>query len=337
MAADKQIARFADVAMFEAKPNDMASNGEQVEPKVHLVSMTAQPLRTMAAASLLYKGVIVTDPMEVIKKDAIFEFGEMTKTKLQAPLEFIDFHFFFEGVTRAFTHQLVRQRTAVYVQESLRFAVKANAGLEVAYPPSIAELEDDDPARAIWNNAVATTADTYNGLISNGIPAEDARGLLPTNITTRVHYKTNLRNLSEHAGLRLCTQAQYEWKQVWYGMIRAILDYGPVHERWQQREITKLFKPVCFQEGKCGFHATSDRFCSIRDRVDAHASAGDPVDQWTDIDPFEPLREGAARLSPAMKGYLDLPLRYCGTDGEHEEHTYIYHIQEYKCFGIKPS
>jgi thymidylate synthase ThyX len=43
---------------------------------------------------------------------------------LKAPLEAIDFHFMVEGVTRAHTHQEVRQRTAVFAQESMRFAVK---------------------------------------------------------------------------------------------------------------------------------------------------------------------------------------------------------------------
>jgi flavin-dependent thymidylate synthase len=297
---DKQVATWADVAMYPSAHNAQADEGELVEPRVYLVAMTPQPLRTMAAAAELYKGNIRTDPMDIDKSTAMHWFREMTRTKLQAPLEFIDLHFELEGVTRAFANQLVRQRTAVYVQESMRFAVKDNAEFEVAMPPTIATLNDDDPMRVIWQDHVKQTAWVYNSLVNGGIPAEDARGALLLNTVTRVHYKTNLRNLAEHSGLRLCSQAQYEWKQVWYGMIKAILDYGPVHERWQQREITKLFKPVCFQEGKCGFHAESDRFCSIRDRVDVHERNGDPVRDWVDIDPLEPLREGAARLSPYM-------------------------------------
>ena len=34
-----------------------------------------------------------------------------------------------------------------------------------------------------------------------GVPAEDARGLLPTNIATRLHYRTDLRNLVNTAGM----------------------------------------------------------------------------------------------------------------------------------------
>jgi flavin-dependent thymidylate synthase len=225
-------------------------------------------------------------------------FTEMSRTVLKAPLEWINFSFYFEGVTRAFTHQLVRQRTAVYVQESQRFAVKENARWEVAKPPSIARLAEDHPMRVLWDQADTYDAWVYNALIAGGIPAEDARGRLPTNITTRIHYHTDLRNLAQQSGLRLCSQAQWEWKQVWAGILRAIRSYGPDEERWQQDAIAGLFRPICYQTGKCEFMAKSDRFCSIRDRVTDHFLKGEGPDKWDDIDPGEPLREGAARLRP---------------------------------------
>jgi flavin-dependent thymidylate synthase len=294
----KDIAKYADVAMYEAEPDGMALEEGHVEPRVTLVSMTHDPLRVMAAASELYAGRVIYEADDIQPEEALRWLSDMTKTKLQAPLEFIDLHFLFEGVTRAFTHQLVRQRTAVYVQESQRFAVKSNAEFEVAYPPSIADLGDDDANRLIWDGAIKHVTRSYQALINAGVPAEDARGLLPTNITTRVHYKTNLRALVEHAGMRLCTQAQYEWKQVWAGMIAEILRYGPDSNRWQQKAIASLFKPVCYNTGRCGFRAETDRFCSIRERVETHYAHGEAPDTWTDINPLEPLHEGTARLRP---------------------------------------
>lgn len=336
MEPGTSIQRWADTAMYPAAHNEQADRGELVEPKVTLVSMTPQPLRTMAAACELYVGHIFTDPMDISKPLALHWLEEMTRTELESGLEFIDLHFFIEGVPRDFTHQAVRQRTAVYVQESQRFAVKENAQFEVTMPPSISKLAEDDPMRVLWIQADEYDAQVYNGLISGGIPAEDARKRLPQGITTRLHYKTNLRNLIPLAGKRLCSQAQYDWKKVWYGMIQAILNYGPVHERWQQREISKLFKPICYQTGKCGFHAESDRFCVIRERVDAHAANGEQPRVWLDIDPMEPLREGAARMSPAMAEYLRLPLKYCGDSDSHDEHPHLYHLQNYRCLGIHP-
>jgi flavin-dependent thymidylate synthase len=268
-----------------------AEDGD-VTPRVTLISMTQDPLRVMAAATELYRGRVVHDPAEISREVAEHWLEDMTKTTLSAGLEFIDFHFLIENVTRAFTHQLVRQRTAVFVQESMRFAVKDNAAFEVAMPPSIASLADDDPKREVWQTAVYQAASAYLGLVNVGIPAEDARSLLPTNITTRVHYKTNLRNLAEHAGMRLCSQAQFEWKQVWREIVRALQD---LHD-WQTDAIVRqLFKPVCYQTGKCEFMAATDRWCSIRDRVEAHHRAGEAPDMWVDINPMEPLTEGAAR------------------------------------------
>lgn len=297
-AKSTEVVKWADRAMFKAEVDPEAAAGEAVTPRVVLLSMTANPLMVMAAASEMYKGHIVRDPNSISVDTALFWWDEMTKTKLHAPLEYIDLHFFIEGVTRAFTHQLVRQRTAVYVQESLRFAVKENAAFEVALPPSLQGLKDDDPRIVIWRNNIKRTSDDYMALIHNGVPAEDARGLLPTNITTRVHYKTNLRNLAEHAGMRLCSQAQQEWKLVWNEIIRAVREYGPENDRWQQREIVRLFKPVCYQTGSCGFHGENDRWCVIRDRVDAHAAKGDHPSVWLDINPLEPLMHGAAIQKP---------------------------------------
>jgi len=302
MTSRKDVARYADMAMYAAEKNPMAELGEPVRPLVYLVHMTEDPLRVMAAASELYAGRVVTEPWEVDEKTARKWLADMTRTKLQTPLEYIDLHFLFEGVTRAFTHQLVRQRTAAYIQESQRFAVKENAELEVAYPPSIASLKEDDPNRVIWNDAVKDVSRSYLALVNNGIPAEDARGLLPTNITTRIHYKTNLRGLSEHAGMRLCSQAQSEWKQVWAGILTAIRNYGPTSERWQQEAIADLFKPICYQTGRCEFRAATDRYCAIRTRVEAHFARGEEPSKWHDINPAEALVDGAARLAPGEVG-----------------------------------
>jgi flavin-dependent thymidylate synthase len=296
----KEIVRIADVAMYDSKPYEGLH--------VKLLSMTQNPLRVIATAAEMYSGKVITDPSEISRKKALEWLEDLQRTGTGAPLEFVEFHFLFEGVTRAFTHQLVRQRIgATYVQESMRFAVKRDAALAVVTPPSIAALKEDDPRRVLWDAEVKRIGETYNALIDNNIPAEDARGLLPTNIATRIHYHTSLRGLRDHAGMRLCSQAQYEWKQVWGLMLRAIrnapyeLDGHSFNEAWQYDAISKVFKPVCYHTGKCEFMAATDRFCSIRERVQAHYAKGEPSSTWgRDIDPLEPLLEGAARKAPAQ-------------------------------------
>jgi flavin-dependent thymidylate synthase len=290
----REVARYADVAMYLAEP--LTEEGEQLaEPTVTLLDMTANPLRLMAAVSELYRGGVYRDPAEITKEQALEWLGSARTSKISAPMEWITFSFLFEGVSRALTHQLVRQRTAVYVQESMRFAVKDNAMMEVLMPHSIASLPEDAPLRVVWNNAVFQAADNYDNLVHNGIPAEDARGLLPTNIATRIHYHTDFRNLVAQSGLRLCSQAQHEWKVLWRHILNAIVEYGSHHERWQQIAIASMFQPICYQTGKCEFMGPADRYCAIRERVEAHHAKGERPETWADIDSRILLRPDVAR------------------------------------------
>lgn len=302
----KVVQKWADAAMFTSEPLDA-----QQGPKVYLLAMNTDPLGSVAAAAKMYKGEVVRDLSEVTDEERRYYLAELQKTKLTTPLEAVNFHFLIEGVTRSFTHQLVRQRTAAYAQESLRFAVVEDGFADrVALPPSLAgtdeahskdwrEMTPSDKNRLIWDSALARVGEAYKLLVEAGMPAEDARGLLPHNITTRVHYTTNLRALLDHAGNRLCTQAQFEWRLVWARIVEAIRSYDPrkanairlngedpgkweypLPDQWQFEALANIFKPVCYQTGKCAFAADFDRKCSIRNRVQANADLNRPPSEW---------------------------------------------------------
>jgi flavin-dependent thymidylate synthase len=301
-----EIQRWADKAMFKAEEID-ASAG----PKVYLLWMTPDPLGAIAAACKMYKGEVVRDLSTITDGERLEYFEQVQRTKLKAPFEFVKFHFLIEGVTRAFTHQMVRQRTAAYAQESLRFAVKED--MPVGLPPSLAGTEDywaagdmpsvpetnEEHMRAIWENAKEYNQNVYNELVNMGMPAEDARGMLPHNVLTRLHYTTDLRALLDHAGNRLCTQAQFEWRLVFAKIIEAIREtdvqnhfrVGPGEFLraemangkdcvYMADKLLSAFKPVCFQTGKCEFKANFDRHCKIRERVDAFEKHGVPSSEW---------------------------------------------------------
>lgn len=308
------IERYADAAMFEAAP--MQSN----VPKVHLLQMSPDPLGAIAAACMMYEGRPTYDLADITDDERRHYWEQVQKTHLTAPLEFVHLHFFLEGINRAFTHQLVRQRTAVYAQESMRFAVKRDMAAEASVPPSIRTAPPS--MKEFWDETLHTIQDAYNYLVANGIPAEDARDILPHATTTRVHYATNLRNLVDHAGNRLCTQAQFVWRVVFAGVVDSIRNYGAddrrcftesdgtcvstglcMHsaERWQFETIanSNYFRPVCYAQGKCPFKADFDRGCTIRGRVDQNAKIGRPAEEWgepwgTDgrVIPVKPVIEG---------------------------------------------
>lgn len=323
------IAKWADKAMFQAEPID-ATEG----PKVYLLWMTPDPLGAIAAACKMYKGEVVRSLSDVSHEERLEYLQQIQKTKLKAPFEFVKFHFMIEGVTRAFTHQMVRQRTAVYAQESLRFAVKED--MPVGLPPSLAGTEDywaaqdmpDVPEtngermRNVWEAETQNIREAYLQLINMGMPAEDARGLLPHNVLTRLHYSTDLRALQDHAGNRLCTQAQFEWRLVWAQISKAIREYRPhaamldslpddmynvertmlesldASDAWQYEALADVFKPVCYLTGKCEFKANFDRACSIRERVDANEAIGRPSSEWDKPIVTGPADEGIPEIKP---------------------------------------
>lgn len=279
----EEVSKWVDQAMYEAAPI------EPTGPKVHLLWATPDPMGAVAAMCRMYEGIPTSSLFTVSDHERIRYWEQVQKTHLKAPLEAVVFHFFIEGVSRAFTHQMVRQRTAVYAQESLRFAVKENMVGEAALPPSI-----NTPKRQEhWGRALGTIQASYNQLIADGVPAEDARGLLPHATTTRLNYVTNLRNLIEHAGNRLCTQAQFEWRAVFIELVKSIRDYDPPDSpgwktQWQFRAMVEsaIFKPVCFSLGHCPFMAVFDRQCTIRERVNRG--------EFDQIDPHEYMSDPTA-------------------------------------------
>src|ERR1044071_6268010 len=166
MAKGNEIQRWADSAMFQSEemPFDVNKDG----PQDHLIGMTSDPLGVVAAVSKMYKGEVVRSLSDVTHAERHEYFEEIKATKLKAPFEFVKFHFMIEGVTRSFTHQMVRQRTAVYAQESLRFAVKENLDEEVALPPSLIGLPADAPQRVLWRQALNKVDDVYSALVADG-------------------------------------------------------------------------------------------------------------------------------------------------------------------------
>ena len=290
---------YIDKAMFPAEPIKVRT------PQVTLLWMTPDPLGAIAAACRMYEGKPTYNLRDISDDSRRYYWEQARSTHLKAPLEFVKFHFFIEGVDRSLTHQMVRQRTAVYAQESMRFAVKDHLRTETSIPPSLAgtvewdEEKTFDPDRPdknkrqamrdAWEQCLISIQDTYNWLIAEGMPAEDARGLLPHSTLTRLNYCTDLRALMEHAGNRLCTQAQFHWRLLFLEIMKAIKGYNdpgmalsgrPEQYRWQYEEIASIFRPVCYQHGSCPFKADFDRGCTIRERADRGAFDEIDIREW---------------------------------------------------------
>lgn len=327
------IERWGDSQQFHAAPHEGVDPDVGVLPEVHLQWMTPDPLGALAMGVGMYSGKVFRHISEVTDDDRREAWEAMLKTHLTGGLEIIRFQFLFDGVDRAFTHQDVRARQAAFFQESLRFAVLDDLTEATSLPPSLAgtkltedynrmgtfrEMRDSNEfaragdrerQRMIWDYVIRGISEGYNALANEyAMPAEEARGLLPTAVATRIVHNADLRNLVHHAGNRLCTQAQFHWRIVYNGIVASIRNYTPdfswmggpesgfgtsqrtylVQEweqkfRWQYETIanSSLFRPACYQLGRCPFQASFDRACTIRERVEIRAKHGgkDPS-QW---------------------------------------------------------
>lgn len=158
--------------------------------------------------------------------------GYMMDT-IKSSFEFVDYVFEIKNVSRAFTHQLVRTRTASFQQQAMR-VVDAR---DFAYLQS---SEDDE-----YKNAIENSLTAYGKMIDSGTPVQDARGILPIAIHTEIFIKANLRTLSNMAELRLCKRAEGEYQSVFKKMIAAVIDIHP----WAE----PLLKVYCIRTGICYF------------------------------------------------------------------------------------
>ena len=173
-------------------------------------------------------------------------------------LEFCDFTFHIEGVSRALTHQLVRHRIASYAQRSQRYC--SENGFDYVTPFSV--KQDLEKIQA-YNRAMLYAEKAYRELQELGVSNEDARMVLPNACETVIEVKMNLRSLIHFMNERLCTRAQWEIRQLALEMKKCVLAVYP--------ELAEFLVPKCEIHKKqpfCPEHSTCGRHPRLKDIYD---------------------------------------------------------------------
>lgn len=159
------------------------------------------------------------------------ELAYMART-IPSSWEFVEYTFMIEGVTRAFTHQFVRTRTASYAQQTMR--VLNVEGWTYGTGPSFDQFRYGQDGSVIdgsplswYQKEMDLIAMTYREMIREGVKEEDARGILPTNIHTNIVSQMNLRTFVEMARKRASSRTQGEYRSVLEGMKEAVLAVHP--------------------------------------------------------------------------------------------------------------
>lgn len=132
--------------------------------------------------------------------------------------EHINFTFMISGVSRALAMQFLRHRHQSPSMQSQRYCT-VKEQFDYVTPKTIqnnAELKEG------FDLAMHSLYSVYNILVNAGIPAEDARYLLPNAITTNLTVTLNARELQTIAHERLCTTAQWEIRELVSNMVKLI-------------------------------------------------------------------------------------------------------------------
>ena len=134
-----------------------------------------------------------------------------------SPLEQVWFEFGIAGVSRAFSHQFVRHRMGIsFEQQSQRYVTFKGGEFPYTVPESVKRAGFTADYEAAFDGVAAL----YDRLITAGVPAEDARFVLPNATNTNFKVTVNFAELLHIADLRLCTRAQWEFRKV-VAMMRA--------------------------------------------------------------------------------------------------------------------
>ena len=162
-------------------------------------------------------------------------------------IEHIQLSFAISNVSRACTHQLVRHRLMSFSQKSQRY-VKEKGQFDFLIPPTI---ERNPQLREKFISFMGEISDKYQEFVDAGIPAEDARAVLPNAASSSLVASLNLRELIHLAQLRLCTRAQYEIRT----MVKAMCDEVVKVEPW----LKDYLVPKCEFLGFCDEHKSCGR------------------------------------------------------------------------------
>jgi len=177
---------------------------------------------------------------EEVDKELRYVFGTIASS-----WEFVDYIFLIAGVSRGFSHELIRTRQASYAQQSMRAVNMKNFDYI-----STGKCESDKDMSEYYDSAMGCINESYNELIQMGADIQDARGILPTNICTNIMMKINLRSLSNLMNDRLCFRASGEYQDVAKEMKKKVLEVHP----WAK----PVLQVNCVQYGFCKFRNFTD-------------------------------------------------------------------------------
>ncbi|MBQ2887636.1 MAG: FAD-dependent thymidylate synthase [Firmicutes bacterium] len=215
--------------------------------KVILLEHTPEPERLVAAAArLCYSDKSADELLENFTPDKVESFvRKLVSLGHESPMEHVSFTFAIDGISRACSHQLVRHRIGVsFSQKSQRYVKEKQ--FDYVTPPKIAAKPE---LSAEFDQAMADMQAVYEKLLAAGVPAEDARFVLPNAASTSLVVTMNVRSLWHFFELRCCTRAQWEIRALANAMLAEVRKVAPL--LFAKAGATCDSMGICFEGDMC--------------------------------------------------------------------------------------
>lgn len=208
--------------------------------QVKLLRYTPEPEKTVAMSARLCYSPIGAAQLEekITDEQAAKLVRKLVEMGHFSTLEHVSFTFAIEGVSRVLTHQLVRHRIASYSQQSQRYVKEHD--FETIMPLSIAARPAE---REKFEKLMSEIRNLYTEWTEMGIPAEDARYILPNAAETKIVVTMNVRSLYNFFSLRCCSRAQWEIRALADKMLAEVKEVAPV--------LFEKAGPSCVTNGIC--------------------------------------------------------------------------------------
>jgi len=225
------------------------------KPVVELISKPENMLRTIyTACRTCYSA---DSPINIYDKAEDEEkmlklISRVISSGHYSTIEHIQVSFAISNVSRACTHQLVRHRHMSFSQKSQRY-VKEKGQFDYLTPPTI---QKNPELKEKYDDFMKKVADFYTEMTENGIPAEDARFILPNAAASSMVASLNLREMIHLANIRLCTRAQDEIRLLVRMMCNALIEQEPWLKPYLVPKCERL--GFCDEDKSCGRMATRD-------------------------------------------------------------------------------
>jgi len=144
------------------------------------------------------------------------------------------------GVSRAFTHQLVRHRLCSFIQQSQRYVDEKE--FKYIEPDSIGQ---NPHAHNIFSEFMEKARETYKMLQEMKIRREDARYVLPNAVESQIVVSANFRQWRHIIELRGSPQSQWEFRRVVIEILKILKTHSPtVFEDFEIDEEKEIIRPI---------------------------------------------------------------------------------------------